>query len=194
MDQTPALHAMNPKDTINRRGTKMINLHMVGRDSGCVTMTITITASGHQLPLLVVFKGKSIHFCNANTDTKIMVDFCVLTAGMPNRMIPHREVPTLPTSSIYHLNKKAWFNEQIMLDWIEQVLAPCIAMELLGIIPILFLDQFRVHKIGLIVNAIQALGVQVEFIPASCTGLIQPVNVSFTRPSSVRCTINSSSG
>ncbi len=34
---------------------------------------------------------------------------------------------------------------------------------------------------GTIVNAIQALGVQVEFIPAGCTGLVQPVNVRFNK-------------
>ncbi len=101
-----------------------------------------------------------------------MVDCCILPAGMPNGTIARREVPTLPAGSIYCLNKKAWFNEQIMLDWIEHVLAPYFATVPLGIIPILFLDQFRVHKMGSIVNAIQALGMQVEFIPASCTGLV----------------------
>jgi hypothetical protein len=47
---------------------------------------------------------------------------CVLTAGMPNGTIARREVPTLPVGSIYCLNEKAWFNEQIMLDWIKH---PC---------------------------------------------------------------------
>ncbi len=110
-----------------------------------------------------------------------MVDCCVLTAGMPNGMIARREVPTLPTGSIYHLNEKSWFNEQIMLDWIEHVLTPYVATAPPGIIPILFLDQFRVHKMGLIVNAIQALGVQVELIPAGCAGLVQPVNIGFNK-------------
>ncbi len=68
-----------------------------------------------------------------------------------------------------------------MLDWIKHVLAPYLAMAPPGIIPILFLDQFRVHKMRSIVNAIQALGVQVEFIPAGCTGLIQPVDVGFNK-------------
>jgi hypothetical protein len=68
-----------------------------------------------------------------------------------------------------------------MLNWIKHVLAPYIATALPGIIPILFLDQFRVHKMGTIINAIQALGMQVEFIPAGCTGLVQPVNVGFNK-------------
>ncbi|MBV5279847.1 MAG: hypothetical protein J0651_00780, partial [Actinobacteria bacterium] len=32
-----------------------------------------------------------------------------------------------------------------------------------------------------VVQAIQALGVQVEFIPAGCTGLVQPVDVGFNK-------------
>jgi hypothetical protein len=110
-----------------------------------------------------------------------MVDCCILTAGMPNRTIACREVSTLPTGSIYWLNKKAWFIEQIMLDWIEHVLTPYVTTVLPGIIPILFLDHFRVHKMGSIVNTIQALGVQVEFIPAGCTRLVQPVDVGFNK-------------
>ena len=107
---------MNPKDTINGQGTKTINLRTAGGDTRRVTVAITITASGHQLPSLVVFKGKSIHFCTANTVSNIMVDCCICTAGMPNGAIARREVPTLPVRSIYRLNKKAWFNKQIMLD------------------------------------------------------------------------------
>jgi hypothetical protein len=100
---------------------------------------------------------------------------------MPNGMIACREVPPLLAGSIYHLNKKVWFNEQIMLDWIKHILAPYIATAPLGIIPILFLDQFRIHKMETIINAIQALGMQVVFIPAGCMGLVQPVNVDFNK-------------
>jgi hypothetical protein len=181
MDQTPILHAIITKDTIDRRGVKPINMRTAGGDIRQVTIAIMITVSGHQLPLLVVFKGKSIHFCTANTVTNIMVDCCIQIAEIPNGTIAHREVPTLPAGSIYHLNKKVWFNGQIMLNWIEHVLAPYIATVPPGIIPILFLDQFRVHMMGSIVNAIQALGMQVEFIPAGCTGLVQPVDVGFNK-------------
>ncbi len=97
---------MNPKDTIDRRGTGTINLRTAGGDTRRVTIAVMITASGHQLPSLVVFKGKSIRFCTANTVSNILVDCCVLTAGMPNGTIACREIPTLPAGSIYHLNKK----------------------------------------------------------------------------------------
>jgi hypothetical protein len=100
---------------------------------------------------------------------------------MPNETITRREVPTLPTGIVYRLNKKALFNEQIMLDWVEHVLTPYIAMAPSGIIPILLLDQFKVHRMGSIVNAIQALGVQVKFIPAGCTRLVRPVDLGYNK-------------
>ncbi len=177
MGQTPILHAMNPKDTINRRGTKTINLCTAGGDIGRVTITITITVSNHQLSLLVVFKGKSIHFYAANTVSNIMLDCCILAAGMPNGTITHREISTLHTGSIYCLNKKVWFNEQIMLDWIEHVLAPYVAMALPGIIPILFLDQFRVYKDG----------VDHQRHPSPrCAGLVHPCRLHKARPACQR--------
>ncbi len=151
---------------------RTINLRTAGGDSWGVTVAIKITASSHQLPSLVVFKGKTFLFCNMNTVSNIMVHSCVLAARMPNVTTACREAPILPTGIIYRLNEKAWFNKQIMLNLVKHGPAPYVAMALPGIIPILLLDQFKVHKMLLSVNAIQALGVQVEFIPAGCTGLV----------------------
>jgi hypothetical protein len=100
---------------------------------------------------------------------------------MPNGTIARREVPTLLVGRVCPLNKNVWFNEQIMLDWIEHVLTPYIATAPPGIIPILLLDQFKVHKMGLILNAIQALGMQVEFVPIGCMGLLQPVGIGYNK-------------
>jgi hypothetical protein len=42
-----------------------------------------------------------------------------------------------------------------------------------------------------IVNAIQALSMQVKFIPAGCTGLVQPVDVGYNKSLNARCVTNS---
>ena len=68
-----------------------------------------------------------------------------------------------------------------MNQWIDEVLAPDVATAPAGIVPILFLDSFSVHLKGSIVRKIQDLGVQVEFIPPGCTGLLQPVDVGFNK-------------
>ncbi len=67
------------------------------------------------------------------------------------------------------------------MKWIDEVLAPDVATAPPRIVPILFLDSFSVHLKGLIVQKIQALGVQVEIIPPGCTGLLQPVDVGFNK-------------
>ena len=69
-----------------------------------------------------------------------------------------------------------------MLDWIEVVLKPFVANVPHWIVPILFLDSFTVHKMGCIVNAIQAIGVEVDSIPPGCTGMVQPVDVGYNKP------------
>ena len=66
-----------------------------------------------------------------------------------------------------------------MLEWVEQVLKPYVSV---GIIPILFLDSFSVHLLGSISDAIQNLGVEIEFIPGGCLGLVQPIDVGINKP------------
>ncbi len=68
-----------------------------------------------------------------------------------------------------------------MLEWIDEVLAPHVATAPPGIVPLLFLDSFAVHMMGSVVNKIQELGVEVDFIPPGCTGLVQPVNVGYNK-------------
>jgi hypothetical protein len=68
-----------------------------------------------------------------------------------------------------------------MLEWVCMILVPYIAVAPHHIIPLLLLDSFTVHMKSSIVTAIQALGVQVEFIPPGCTGLLQPVDVGYNK-------------
>jgi hypothetical protein len=69
-----------------------------------------------------------------------------------------------------------------MLQWVDTVLAPYAATAPIGIIPIIFLDSFKVHMLGTVADAIHKLGVELEFIPPGCTGLVQPIDVGFNKP------------
>ncbi len=62
------------------------------------------------------------------------------------------------------------------------VLVPYVVMAPPDVIPLLLLDSFKVHLKGSISDTIHALGVEVEFIPAGCTGLVQPIDVGFNKP------------
>jgi hypothetical protein len=88
----------------------------------------------------------------------------------------------LPVDLRYRCQDKAWFDEEVMLDWVELCLKPYVTDVPHGIVPLLLLDDFKVHKMGVVVQAIQALGVEVEFIPPGCTGMVQPVDVGYNKP------------
>ena len=60
-----------------------------------------------------------------------------------------------------------------MLEWVDDVLAPYVATAPPGVIPVLFLDSFKVHMMGSVVTKIQSLGVEVD--------LVQPVDVGYNK-------------
>ena len=51
--------------------------------------------------------------------------------------------------------------------------------------PIIILDAYRVHQMGLVVNRIQMMGIEVIHIPAGCTYLCQPIKVGINKP--IKC-------
>lgn len=101
--------------------------------------------------------------------------------GKPKGTIARRELPILPSELVYRCQEKAWFDEQVMMDWVQEILAPYVANVPRGIVPIILLDDFTVHKSGRVVDAIQQLGIEVEFIPPGCTGMVQPVDVGYNK-------------
>ncbi len=68
-----------------------------------------------------------------------------------------------------------------MMEWVRDVLKPSVATAPPHVVPLLLLDSFKVHVQAKVITAIQHLGIQVEFIPPGCTGLLQPVDVGFNQ-------------
>ena len=116
-----------------------------------------MTASGKLLTPFLIFKGKA------------------------NSCIANRELQTYPDKCIYACQDKAWMDEPMMHKWIDLVLIPWKNSRDPSITPLLILDAYRVHMMGSIVNRIQALGIEVQHIPAGCTYLCQPVDVGINR-------------
>ncbi len=73
-------------------------------------------------------------------------------------------------------------DEQVMLAWVEEVLAPYVATAPEDIIPLLIFDSYQCHMMASVVYTIQELGVEVKHIPGGCTSLCQPVDVGFNKP------------
>ena len=48
--------------------------------------------------------------------------------------------------------------------------------------PILILDAYRIHQMGLVVNRIPEMGIEVLHIPTGCTYLCQPIDIGNNKP------------
>jgi hypothetical protein len=127
-------------------------------DSKRCTVALTVTASGEMITPMVIYKGTRYG------------------------RIATRELLDQTQEIKYAMQPKAWFDEATMLDWVDDVLKPYVATAPVGIIPILFLDSFKVHLLGSVADAIQGLGVELEIIPPGCTGLVQPIDVGINKP------------
>ena len=76
-----------------------------------------VTASGKLLTPMLIFKGK------------------------PNGRIVKREFPEYPEGCVYACQDNAWMDEQVMLQWVEQIRKPYINTAPEDEVPILFLDS-----------------------------------------------------
>jgi hypothetical protein len=150
MDQTNSKLGNSPSHTINQRGACTINMRTGTDNSKHCTVALTVSASGKMLTPIVVYKGTR-----------------------HGRIATHK-IHDHPQGLKYVMQPKAWFDEATMLDWVDDVLKPYVATAPVGIIPILFLDSFKIHLLGS--AAIQGLSVELEIIPPGCTGLVQPIN------------------
>jgi len=158
VDQTNSKFGNSPDQTIDQRGARTINMRTGIDDSKRCTVALTVTASGEMITPMVIYKGTRYG------------------------RIATRELHDHPQEMKYVMQPKAWFDKVTMLDWFDYVLKPYVATAPAGIIPILFLDSFKVHLLGSVADAIQGLGVELEIIPPGCTGLVQPIDVGINKP------------
>jgi hypothetical protein len=163
MDQTPIPFTFNKKKTLELIGKQTIHIRKSTNDTKRVTCAFTVTASGRSLTPFLIFKGSS------------------------KGRIVNKEFPNFPNDCMYACQENAWMDKEMMLLWVEQILAPYVTTAPPGIKPVLFLDSFRCHMMRPVVQACQDLGVQVEHIPGGCTFLCQPVDIGVNKP--LKCKI-----
>ena len=149
---------MNAKKTLKLIGRKTIQVRKLTSNTKCATVAVTITALGHTLTPVIIFKGAE------------------------NGRIKKKEFSTYPTNMLYQMQKNAWMDEHVMLFWVDRVLKLYVEAAPEHVIPIIFLDLYRCHIMGSVVNAIRSLGCEVQHIPGGCTGLCQPVDVGYNKP------------
>ncbi len=87
-------------------------------------------------------------------------------------------------ASTKHRTMRGW--TRVMLHWVEDIPSLYISLTPQGIIPIILLDSYQCHIMASVVNLIQDLGCEVVHIPGGCTGLVQPLDVSYNKPFKTR--------
>lgn len=158
MDQTAVFHSMQGNKTLELEGVLTVNIRKSTGDTKRTTCCMFFTAGGTALTPMVVFKGKR------------------------GGRIEKKELGSFPDCAIYKVQETAWVDEELMLEWVDEVLAPHVAKAPAGVSPLLLLDSYKVHMTNKVVSKIQNLGVELEHIPGGCTGLCQPVDVGINKP------------
>lgn len=158
---TPVFFLMHSSTMIDTVGNKSINIRTTKNASQHTTVAVCITAGGNQLPLLIIFKGKQ-----SNKGGRIL----------------GKELKTSPKEAFYETQENTWMSKGMMLLWVEKVVKPYVVTAPPGIIPLLFLNSYKVHLMASVHNAINDLGVEIIIVPPGCTGLTQPNDVGFNKP------------
>ena len=118
----------------------------------CVTVALTVTATGGLLPPMFVFKVK------------------------PGGRV-QCELRNFPEGAVYTVQHNAWMDESVMLQWVDQVLKPWSETVQDDIVTYLLLDSYKVHQMTSVTCRVESLRIEVDHIPSGCTGLAQPIDI-----------------
>jgi hypothetical protein len=87
-----------------------------------------------------------------------------------------------PAGAAYACHDRAWMDEKVMLQWVDEILEPHISQVPKGVVPLILLDLNRCHMMASVVEKIEGLGVEVIHIPGGCTRLCQPIDIGIGKP------------
>ena len=137
------------------QGTKQIEV--VGRDDKReITLLLAISLSGELLNPQVIYAGKT--------------DRC------------HADAPVPPGWNVTH-SASHWSTTETMVEHVDAVLAPYMKeqRQKLGLEPdatgLCLFDVFAAHRHDDFLKKLSACSIKAIFVPAGCTGFLQPLNV-----------------
>ena len=146
------------------------------------TSNWTLHQSGaSQVPIAGIDDKRQITMVLANTPTGHLLPPQVIYAGTTERCHPTFNFP--PGWHITH-TKNHWSNESTTLELIEKVLVPYFSTQRTqhglpedhhGLV---ILDVFAAHRTAPVRQAMEDAHINLVYVPAGCTGLLQPLDVS----------------
>jgi hypothetical protein len=87
------------------------------------------------------------------------------------------------------IQENAWFDETIMLDWIDKVWKREVAVDP-NEVYYLLLDSFQVHMTKKVKSEFESCNTEVDFIPPGYTSKLQMLDVGVNRPFKVNLRID----
>ena len=99
MDQTGIWYNMAPRSTVDHRGSLSVAVKTGGNESNRVTVALCVCSDGFKLPPFVVYKGSA--------SGRIAREMATGAHAYSQELV-------------YACQDSAWFDERIMLLWIER--------------------------------------------------------------------------
>ena len=155
MDQTMARFDMAPNYTNNVRGERDVRIATAGGAKRGFTVALTATADGNKRPAYVVLKEPS--------------------GKIPPRVLQNLQIPR---NIRLVATRNGWMTGTNIQDWVARIWGPNTddARRLL------ILDQARIHTMQTTKDLIATLDTDLMFVPAGCTSIVQPADVSWNKP------------
>ena len=163
MDQTPMPFSCGNGKTYDKKGKKTIWVKGVrsGLEKRQCTVQLTVFADGKpRVKPMIIFKGTGKCIKKAERDawdTRVYVAF----------------------------QEKAWCDETIMKQWIDDLWAP--AVRKMKGKSLLVADVHAAQKTEDVLKKLKDLGTTPALVPGGCTSLIQPLDVVFNRTFKQKC-------
>ena len=126
----------------------------------------------------------------SNVQKPLAVSVCVHGTKLPSMLIynetqkdqiANKEFPYFSPGCKYYFQENARMDDCAMIEWVENILKSYIEMAPENIIQLLVLGSYQCHMITLVVEAIQQLSVEVEYIPGGYTSLCLPIDVRINK-------------
>lgn len=155
MDQTYAMFEYRPVYTLNEKGANTIDVRTSRSNTklGC-TVTLTISATGEKAPAHITFPRKGFV---RQLDALLEED--------------------LPENVSMTSSASGWMKEETARHWFQNVFERFIQngedRRFL-----LLVDRYRVHRTEDFGERVTTLGGILDFIPAGCTSLLQPLDLT----------------
>ena len=155
-DETNVDFDPTPRTTLNKVGERSISIRVNGHSGRCTVM-LGCTAAGYKFPPFIIWKG--------------------VREGRIHRECQRN---VFPAPSIYTVQPSGWMDGPAFQEWIERIVRPYAALHN-GTVH-MSLDQFSVHMQHDNTTALQHVGVEVDFIPAGYTSILQVMDKGLHKP------------